>query len=78
MALNLKAAMEMRQGKFDEAEKTLDQAIVSNPRNPSAYYNLALLSLQKDGENKSVAKRYYETGRAMGGESDPQLEELFK
>ncbi|MBQ0031938.1 MAG: tetratricopeptide repeat protein [bacterium] len=78
MALNLKAAMEMKQGKFDEAEKTLDQAIVSNPRNPSAYYNLALLSLQKDGENKSVAKRYYETGRAMGGESDPQLEELFK
>ena len=78
MALNLKAAMEMRQGKLDEAEKTLDLAVSTNPRNPSAYYNLALLSLQKDAENKSVARRYYETGRAMGGAADPQLEALFK
>ena len=77
MALNLKAALEMKQGNFKEAERTLDRAISSNPRNPSAYYNLALLSLQKDG-NKPVAKRYYETGRAMGGASDPQLEALFK
>ena len=78
MALNLKAAMEMRQGKLDEAERTLDQAIMSNPKNPSAYYNLALLSLRKDPENRSVAKRYYETGRAMGGAADPQLEALLK
>ena len=77
MALNLKAALQMKQGDFKEAEKTLDQAISAHPRNPSAYYNLALLSLQKDG-NKSVAKRYYETGRAMGGAADPQLEALFK
>lgn len=77
MALNLKAALEMKQGDFKEAEKTLDQAISAHPRNPSAYYNLALLSLQKDG-NKSVAKRYYETGRAMGGAADPQLEALLR
>lgn len=77
MALNLKAALEMKQGNFKEAEKALDQAISVHPRDPSAYYNLALLSLQKDG-NKSVAKRYYETGRAMGGAADPQLEALFK
>ena len=77
MALNLKAALEMKQGNFKEAEKTLDRAISAHPRDPSAYYNLALLSLQKDG-NKSVAKRYYETGRAMGGAADPQLEVLFK
>ena len=77
MALNLKAAVEMKQGNFKEAERTLDRAISTNPRNPSAYYNLALLSLQKDG-NKSAAKRYYETGRAMGGAADSQLEALFK
>ena len=77
MALNLKAALEMKQGNFKEAEKTLDRAISAHPRDPSAYYNLALLSLQKDG-NKSVAKRYYETGRAMGGAADSQLEALFK
>lgn len=78
MALNLKAAMEMKQGKLDEAERTLDQAIMSNPKSPSAYYNLALLSLRRDPENKSVARRYYETGRAMGGAADPQLEALLK
>ena len=78
MALNLKAALEMKQGKFAEAEKTLDQAVSSNPRDPSAYYNLALLLLQKDVGNKSSARRYYETGRAMGGAADPQLEALLK
>ena len=78
MALNLKAAMELKQGKFEEAEKTLDQAVAANPRNPSAYYNLALLMLQKDAGNKSSAKRYYETGRAMGGAADPRLEALLK
>ena len=77
MALNLKAALEMKQGNFKEAEKALDQAISVHPHDPSAYYNLALLSMQKDG-NKSVAKRYYETGRAMGGAADPQLEALFR
>ena len=78
MALNLKAALEMKQGKFTEAERTLDQAVSSNPRNPSAYYNLALLTLQKDAGNKSSARRYYETGRALGGAADPQLEALLK
>ena len=78
MALNLRAAMEMKQGKFDAAEKTLDLAISTHPKNPSAYYNFALLTLQKDGDNKSVARRYYETGRTMGGPADPQLEALLK
>ena len=78
MALNLKAALEMKQGRFAEAERTLDQAVSSNPRNPSAYYNLALLLLQKDAGNKSSARRYYETGRAMGGAADSQLEALLK
>ena len=78
MALNLRAAMEMKQGKLDAAEKTLDLAISTHPKNPSAYYNFALLTLQKDADNKSVARRYYETGRAMGGVADPQIEALLK
>ena len=78
MALNLRAAMEMKQGRFDVAEATLDQAIMSNPRSHFAYYNLAMLLLQKDAENKAVAKRYYETGRAMGGPEDAVLEALVK
>ena len=78
MALNLRAAMEMKQGRFDVAEATLDQAIMSNPRNYSAYYNLAMLLMQKDAGNKATAKRYYETGRAMGGPEDAVLEALIK
>ena len=78
MALNLRAAMEMKQGRFDVAEATLDQAIMSNPRSYFAYYNLARLLLQKDAGNKASAKRYYETGRAMGGPEDAVLEALVK
>ena len=78
MALNLRAAMEMKQGRFDVAEDTLDQAIMSNPRSHFAYYNLAILLLQKDAGNKASAKRYYETGRAMGGPEDTVLEALVK
>ena len=78
MALNLRAAMEMKQGRFDVAEATLDQAIMSNPRSYFAYYNLARLLLQKDAGNKASAKRYYETGRAMGGPEDEVLEALVK
>ena len=78
MALNLRAAMEMKQGRFDVAEATLDQAIMSNPRSHFAYYNLAILLLQKDAGNKASAKRYYETGRAMGGPEDAVLEALIK
>ena len=37
-ALNLKAAAEMAQGDAKAAEKTLDQAIMSNPRGYHAYY----------------------------------------
>jgi len=78
VALNLKAAMEAKQGKLKEAEATLDQAIFSNPRNHFAYYNMANLMLQVRADDKSVAKRYYETGRTFGGPVDPHLEEAFK
>ena len=73
-ALNLKAMMEAAQGKFKEAERTLDQAIMSNPRSHFAYYNMAALILQVNPGNKQSAKRYYETGRAVGGPADESLE----
>ena len=78
LALNLKAMMESAQGKVKEAENTLDQAIMSNPRSHFAYYNMAGLILQASPGNKRVAKRYYETGRAVGGPVDPQLEEALR
>ena len=77
-ALNLKATMESRQGKFKEAERTLDQAIRSNPRSHFAYYNMAILMLQVNPDNKDVPRRYYETGRSVGGPKDEQLEALIK
>ena len=76
-ALNLKAAAEMAQGDAKAAEKTLDQAIRSNPRGYHAYYNMARLMSGMKG-NKSGAKRYYEAGRSLGGPLDAKLEELLK
>ena len=77
-ALNLKAALETAQGKYAEAEKTLDSAIMSNPRSYYAYYNMARLILQSRPDGKSSARRYYETGRAIGGPADAELEGLVK
>jgi len=76
-ALNLKAAAEMAQGDAKAAEKTLDQAIMSNPRGYHAYYNMARLMSGLKG-NRSGAKRYYEAGRSLGGPVDAKLEELLK
>lgn len=77
-ALNLKAALEMARNQPKAAEAALDQAILSNPRSHYAYYNMALLLLRVNPEDKRAAKRYYETGRAVGGPEDAELEELVK
>ena len=77
-ALNLKAALKARQGKYKEAEEALDRAINSNPRNYFAYYNMARLLVQMHPDDTSAAKRYYETGRAMGGPADAGVEALLK
>ena len=78
MALNLKASLEAAQGRQKDAERTLDQAIMSNPRSYYAYYNMASLLLKAGPANKTVARRYYETGRDVGGPPDPQLEASVK
>ena len=75
-ALNMRAMCEAAMGDEKAAEATLDQAINSNPRNHYAYYNMANLMLAKG--RKSVAKKYYETGREVGGEKDEKLEEELK
>ena len=67
----------MAQGDAKAAEKTLDQAIMSNPRGYHAYYNMARLMAGMKG-NRSGAKRYYEAGRSLGGPLDAKLEELLK
>lgn len=78
LALNLRAAKESAEGKFKEAEATLDQAIQSNPRDYYAYYNMAQLFLQVNPENTSGARRYYETARVYGCPEDPDLEARLK
>lgn len=75
-ALNLRAAAEAASGDLRAAEATLDHAIQTNPRNHYAYYNMARLMLSK--KNVSGAKRYYETGRILGGPADSELEAAFK
>lgn len=77
-ALNLRAAKETAEGKFREAEKTLDSAIQSNPRDYFAYYNMAVLKLQTREDDRDGARRYYETGRALGGPKDAEIEEMLR
>lgn len=77
-ALNLRAMMESAQGKYRDAEHTLDQAIQSNPKSYHAYYNMARLILKAYPDNKDGARRYYETGRAIGGPRNAALEEAVK
>ena len=77
VALNLRAAAEIAQGNAGAAEKTLDMAIMHNPRSYFAYYNMARLMLRSKG-NADSARRYYDTGRKIGGPLDPVLEGLVK
>lgn len=76
-ALNLRAVCEASTGDFKAAENTLDLAIQSNPRDYNGYYNMANLKLQVS-DNKDIARRYYETGRALGGPKDENLESALK
>ena len=76
--LNLRAMREVADGRYREAEATLDQSIKSNPRDYVSFYNMATLVLQTQSENKRRARYYYETGRTVGGPADAQLEELLK
>lgn len=77
-ALNMRAAIETAEGRFDAARATLSAAIKANPRSHHAYYNLAKLILRTEGDGgRETAKRYYETGRKFcSGPEDPILKEL--
>lgn len=77
-ALNLKAVLETLRGNYKEAERALDRAISVHPRSHYAYYNMANLILQARPSNRSGARRYYETGRAVGGPRDAALEQRLK
>ena len=76
-ALNLKAARLSAEGRYREAERALDQAIRSNPRSHFAYGNMATLILKSNPKNIEGARRYYETGRALGGPENAELEAAF-
>ena len=76
--LNLLAAVKMAAGDYRAAENALDRAISAHPRSHHAYYNMAKLILKSQPTNKKGAKRYYETGREVGGPEDAKLEALFE
>ena len=76
-ALNLLAVCQVYKGDMASAEKSLDLAIMSNPKDYNGYYNMANLKLQTTGD-KDAARRYYETGRAIGGPADAELEAVLK
>lgn len=76
--LNLKAMKEASEGDVRAAEVTLGEAIRINPRGYQAYYNMAALIMQGNPGNKAGAQRYYETGRAMGGPRNRELEAKFR
>ena len=78
VALNLRSALCVKRGDYKGAEAALDQAIRSNPRSHFAYYNMANLKLVLDPADKTLAKRYYETGRDVGGPADARLEEALR
>lgn len=76
--LSLKAVRESAEERFEDAEKTLERIIRLYPKNPSAYYNMAVLYTQAYPEKIDKARRYYETARVYGCDEDPELEELFR
>ena len=77
MALNLRAMMESVQGKYRDAERTLDQAIRSNPKSYHAYFNMARMIMKSNPDNRDGARRFYETGRTQGGPANAALEEAL-
>ena len=77
-ALNLKAALETARGDFRAAEAALDRAISVHPRSHFAYYNMARMIMQSRPSDRSAARRYYDTGRSVGGPRDEKLEETLK
>ncbi len=77
-ALNLKAALETARGDFRAAEAALDRAISVHPRSHFAYYNMARMIMQSRPSDRGAARRYYDTGRSVGGPRDEKLEETLK
>lgn len=76
-ALNMKAVCEIAQGEVKAAAMTLAHAIKTNPQDYHAYYNMSRLVMQTSGK-KAAAKRYYDTGRKVGGPVDEEMEKLFE
>ena len=76
-ALNMMAVCAAMESGYAEADDLLVRAMKANPRDYRAYYNMANLVMQATGE-KTVALKYYETGRKVGGPEDKALEESLK
>lgn len=80
MAYNDRAAVYVKQGKFDKAREDLSKALAIDPHNPATYYNTAALySLQNES---SQALDYLERALVLGFKdydllrSDPDLKNI--
>jgi len=77
-ALNMRAQIEVSKGDWKSAEATLDRAIMTNPGSYYAYYNMAMLIIRFRPSSRDAARRYYDTGRQLGGPVNKYLEKEFK
>lgn len=75
--LLLRAAAQAGLGREHAARRTLEKAVQKHPESYLPLYNLANLSLRL-GEPVSVARDFYEKGRAAGGPRDEAMEKRFK
>lgn len=75
--LLLRAAAQAGLGRDHAARRTLEKTVQKHPESYLPLYNLANLSL-KLGEPVSVARDYYEKGRAAGGPRDEAMEKRFQ
>lgn len=75
--LLLRAASQSGVGSNNAARRTLERAMRAHPKSYKPYYNLAWIVL-KLGEDVTVAREYYDLGRAVGGPTDAALERKLK
>ncbi len=75
--LLIRAAAQAGSGSKFAARRTLERAMRTHPKSYLPYYNLANLTLQM-GEDRAIAREYYDMGRAVGGPRNEALERKLK
>jgi len=77
-AHNYLGITEGQNGRQQEAEKEILQAIANNPDYADAHFNLAVILATTQPASKELAKRHYARATALGTQPDPSLEKLLQ